>query len=107
MPIVYVMTNRYHDDVSQWSIGEYPDANNQEDDVAEITAYLGVRTGDVGNTIATAQVVSPRVFSGVEREINGVIETRADSVSGAPEFHRVSNGLSLSRACLCRFASGI
>lgn len=72
---------RYNDDVSQWSKGEYPNANNQEDDIAEITAHLGVRPGDVGDTIGTAHVVSPRVFSGVERRIQGFIETRTDIVS--------------------------
>jgi hypothetical protein len=71
--------------VSQWSQGEYPDANNTEDDLALITgAYanvygtngFGYRDDDAGDTVATAtaMTVSSRTLSTAQ----GVIEQRDD-----------------------------
>jgi hypothetical protein len=36
-----IMGASYYKNVTQWSIGEYPDANNQQDDLAIISARLG------------------------------------------------------------------
>jgi hypothetical protein len=71
--------------VTQWSQGEYPDANNTEDDLALITGEFenvygtngfGFRADDAGNTVATAtaMTVSSRTLS----TVSGVIEQRAD-----------------------------
>jgi len=42
----------------QWSQGEYPEANNQEDDLAIISSVLGNVDDEAGNTIVTATTVS-------------------------------------------------
>lgn len=45
------------EDVTQWSRGEYPDANNTQDDLAIITGIsngFGYRDDDKGSTLATA-----------------------------------------------------
>jgi hypothetical protein len=49
-----IMGNGYYKNVTEWSKGEYPDANNQEDDIAIIKAKLGYRADDHGNTADTA-----------------------------------------------------
>ena len=86
-PIMGVSYNR---NISQWSAGEYPGANNQEDDVAIITSRLGLRADDHADTYSGA---TPLVTSAggivaattVERDINnahpenkGIIGSRAD-----------------------------
>ncbi len=51
-----IMGVGYYQQLVQWSQGEYPDANNQEDDLAIITTNNGFnyRPDDHGNTLATA-----------------------------------------------------
>lgn len=49
-----IMGVGYYKNLVQWSKGEYPDANNTEDDLSIIAGYLGYRTDDVGDTIAAA-----------------------------------------------------
>ena len=44
--------------VTQWSKGEYPEANNKEDDLAKIQSFLGYRADDVGDTVASASVLT-------------------------------------------------
>lgn len=41
-----IMGNPIGKAVTQWSRGEYADANNREDDIAEIAAYTGFRADD-------------------------------------------------------------
>jgi hypothetical protein len=50
-------TNWYK--TSQWSKGEYTNANRQEDDIAIIANTTGYSADDVGDTIATATVLGP------------------------------------------------
>lgn len=49
-----LMGTGYNRNVSQWSKGEYPNANNQQDDIQIIGSYLLWRPDDHGNTPATA-----------------------------------------------------
>ncbi len=85
-----IMGTGYSDNVSQWSKGEYPGANNPQDDIAIVTAKLGQRADEHGNTNASA---SPLVTAsgGVISSLNiltdptstttqnkGVIGTAAD-----------------------------
>lgn len=56
-----LMGTGYGRNVSQWSKGEYLNANNTQDDLATIAAKAGYRTDDRGNTAGTAQ---PLVISG-------------------------------------------
>src|SRR4030095_5463619 len=55
-----IMGVGYYNNVTQWSKGEYPDANQTQDDVAIITGKLTTRADDHANAIgagATALVV--------------------------------------------------
>jgi len=56
-----IMGGSYSDHVSQWSKGEYPDANNTEDDLAIIAGDLGYISDDHANSSAasTELVVEP------------------------------------------------
>lgn len=58
--------------VTQWSIGEYPGANNQQDDTAVLARQLGRSADDVGDTPAAARDL-PR-----GTRTSGVIGTRQD-----------------------------
>ena len=49
-----VMGVGYGQNLTQWSRGEYPSANNAEDDLGIIQGYLSYRPDDVGDTTATA-----------------------------------------------------
>lgn len=75
--------------VSQWSQGEYDDANNQEDDVTIITGKLTRRADDCGNTNATAtplKIVAGKVTSTTpindptnsNKANKGIIHSRGD-----------------------------
>jgi hypothetical protein len=48
------MGNSYNKNITTWSIGEYPDANQFQDDLAIIDGKLGYKPDDHGDTRATA-----------------------------------------------------
>ncbi|MCX7097721.1 MAG: tandem-95 repeat protein [Methylococcales bacterium] len=85
-----IMGVSYYDQVTQWSKGEYPNANNKEDDVAIIGGLLGVLADDHGNDLATASqlqldsdgkisVTTPQTDPGNTDPYNkGIIGSRAD-----------------------------
>ena len=56
-----IMGVGYYTQVTQWSKGEYPDANNTQDDVAIVAGKLPYRLDDHGGSMATAAelVVDP------------------------------------------------
>ena len=58
-----IMGTGYDEELSQWSQGEYPGANNVQDDLAIIsdltTNGFGYRADDHGDTIATADPLTP------------------------------------------------
>jgi hypothetical protein len=56
-----IMGVGYYSNVTQWSKGQYFNANNTQDDLAEISSRLGYRPDDVGNVVGTSV---PLVFSG-------------------------------------------
>ncbi len=56
-----IMGTGYNRNVSQWSKGEYFDANNIQDDLAVIAGKVSYRTDDHGNTLGTA---TPLVVTG-------------------------------------------
>ncbi|MFC6673212.1 hypothetical protein [Marinobacterium aestuariivivens] len=80
----------YYNNVTQWSKGEYADANNTQDDVAIISGQLGYRSDDHGNSPGSAtalQVDADGIVAVTFPEIDpynqdpankGVIETRSD-----------------------------
>lgn len=67
------------EDVTQWSRGEYANANNLQDDLAIIAGTsngFGYRADDIGSTQATA---SPLKFTGSAVSDAGIIERSTDS----------------------------
>ena len=64
--------------VTQWSKGEYPKANNQEDDLKIITTEngFGYRVDDKGNT---SQQAANLVFANGQVADSGIIERTADA----------------------------
>lgn len=70
-----IMGSAYYRNLSQWSRGEYPGANNQEDDLAVIQSNgLSLRPDDHGNDAASAT----RLPSGGRLDVDGVLETGSD-----------------------------
>jgi hypothetical protein len=75
-----IMGVGYYKELVQWSKGEYPGANNVEDDFVVVGLNGGpLRTDDHGDNIGSATAVTA-VPSGAVTKIkaNGVIETAAD-----------------------------
>ena len=76
-----IMGVGYYKNVTQWSTGAYPGANNQQDDLAVLAANgILPRTDLVGNTFATASSLS-NIGNDATANIQsfGVIETAADA----------------------------
>jgi hypothetical protein len=66
------MGSSYSQPVSQWSKGEYPDANNVQDDLAVIATGAAVRPDDAADTTAGATPLTPA------SPVDGVVTTRSD-----------------------------
>lgn len=66
-----IMGTGYYAPLTQWSKGEYPGANNLEDDIQIIVSQngFGYRADDFGNTISTATPLANQ---------SGIISTRTD-----------------------------
>lgn len=75
-----IMGVGYYKELVQWSRGEYPDANNKEDDYAVMAANgVVARADDHGNTNATATRVAGATTAGVTTiEASGFIERSGD-----------------------------
>lgn len=71
-PWAPIMGAGYYDPVSQWSKGEYPAANNHEDDIAIISQTIPFLADDYGDDAADAATVS------VGQTDDGMITTAAD-----------------------------
>lgn len=70
-----IMGVGYYKNLTQWSKGEYANANNTEDDLSVIQTYgLSPRGDDVGDTAAAAQPLSP-----------GTVPTGAGIIGSAPD----------------------
>lgn len=52
-----IMGTGYNDNVSQWSKGDYADANNAQDDIGIIAAKMGLRGDDHGDSASSATVL--------------------------------------------------
>ncbi|MCA9266308.1 MAG: hypothetical protein KDA60_20750, partial [Planctomycetales bacterium] len=67
-----IMGTAYYKPVSQWSRGEYTNANNPEDDLDRMTRVISYRTDDFGNDASSA---TPLVASdGASISTQGLIE---------------------------------
>jgi len=75
-----IMGVGYYKELVQWSKGEYPDANNKEDDYAVMAANgLAARADDHGNTTGTATRIAGASSAGVTTiEVGGFIERPGD-----------------------------
>ena len=73
-----IMGVGYYDNLSQWSRGEYADANNHEDDLAIITSQngFGYRADDYGNSNGTAS--SANLVNSTTIDAAGIIEWNTD-----------------------------
>jgi hypothetical protein len=68
--------------VTQWSKGEYKNANNFQDDVATIAGAkfgVGFRTDDYGNSIETATKLDYSTITGAVTQKNGIITEQSDT----------------------------
>ncbi len=76
-----IMGSGYYQELTQWSRGEYFDANNREDDFAIILSNgLTLRIDDHGNTTAAATQMSATVANGLSSYwAQGVIASSADT----------------------------
>jgi hypothetical protein len=86
-----IMGAGYYLNVTEWSKGEYPYANNTQDDLAIISSHLTYRNDDIGNSMASAApllveadgsilVTTPQNDpANVDPNNKGVIETNTDS----------------------------
>ena len=69
-----IMGVGYYRSITQWSKGEYAQANNSQDDLAVMPSYgVAVAIDDHGNGLTTATVLQGSTISTL-----GVIETRSD-----------------------------
>jgi len=71
-PWAPIMGASYSQPVSHWSIGEYPGANNTQNDVSVIAGGAPLRADDHGDTAAAATALTTGT------PINGLITTRTD-----------------------------
>ena len=69
-----IMGASYYSPVTQWSRGDYPGANNHEDDTAVIGRVLGVRPDDRADGLDGAEALP----AGTSTQRDGVIGTRRD-----------------------------
>ncbi len=75
-----IMGLGYYKNVTQWSAGVYPKANNQQDDLAVMAASgFPARTDDYGNVIATTATL-PLTVAGITTTTHafGIIERNID-----------------------------
>lgn len=75
-----IMGAGYYVNLTQFSKGEYPDANSKQDDFATILSKgISYRTDDYGNTIQTSTTIETNAVSGVQQgKAFGLIETATD-----------------------------
>jgi PKD repeat protein len=75
-----IMGVGYYRELTQWSKGEYPNANNQEDDFAVIQSYgAPIRADDHGNDMASSTDLSSSVTDGIQTLTgSGIIGMRTD-----------------------------
>ncbi len=59
-PWAPIMGNSDLQPISQWSRGDYPNADNQQDDVAVIASHgIAMRTDEAGNSVGAAEAAVP------------------------------------------------
>jgi autotransporter-associated beta strand protein len=89
-----IMGIGYYDNVTQWSKGEYLNANNQEDQLALIATQnnnVHYRPDDTGDTLATSRYLE--IYPDDTASAEGVIETTGDT--DAFQFTTAGGSISL------------
>jgi PKD repeat protein len=69
-----IMGVGYYQAVTQWSKGEYLNANNLQDDIAIITSVVGPRADDHGDTLETATFLP----AGPTLSVGGIVGSSTD-----------------------------
>lgn len=69
-----IMGVGYDKSIVQWSLGEYPLANNKEDEIAMIASYIPLSADKVGGDILHATSMGGSSFN-----VRGLIERRTDN----------------------------
>lgn len=91
-----IMGAAYNPVYSVWSQGEYPDANNLEDDTTIITGYLPLRSDDHGDSAANASSLpGPGTFYG---RISTATDVDAFSISFATPSSMTLSGTGIGLA---------
>ncbi len=73
-----IMGNAYYNDVTQWSHGEYDDANNTEDDLGIISNKIPFRFDDHNDTPNGFTDPTPLTVDGETLSASGIIEQASD-----------------------------
>jgi len=79
-----IMGASYNKSVTQWSKGDYYDANNLEDDLSILASKLSYKSDDAGNSISSAATL---VHSGGIIEDSGLIQN-----SGETDYYTFTAG---------------
>ncbi|TCV80179.1 MULTISPECIES: PKD domain-containing protein [Methylomonas] len=76
-----IMGVGYYKNLTQWNPGSYPNANNQQDDIATFASYgILVRSDDYGNTLGTASsLINIGTATALNIQTFGVIEKSTDT----------------------------
>jgi hypothetical protein len=78
----------YYKSVTQWSNGQYPGANNQQDDLAVLAANgFNLRADDVGNTFAAANPIINAATTGVIEAADDIDMFKLDTLGGLLELN--------------------
>ena len=72
-----IMGVGYYRPITQWSRGEYSNANNRQDDLSIIAGYLNYRGDDHGNNFAGSTTININANNQITRQ-QGVIERTGD-----------------------------
>ncbi|UII26413.1 carbohydrate-binding protein [Fulvivirga maritima] len=72
-----IMGVGYYQPLTQWSKGEYNNANNTEDDLAVMTGYISYRGDDHGNNFSSSTFINSNASGSITTQ-TGVIERNND-----------------------------
>ncbi len=74
-----IMGNGYHRDITQWSHGEYRNADNTQDDLAIITQKIPYRADDHNDSPSPFSDPTPLTLDGANASASGIIERSDDT----------------------------
>jgi len=86
-----IMGAAYNRNVAKFCNGDYPDANNQEDQVAIINEYLPLRNISAGNSVSTA---TPLTLTNGTFKFSGIVENY--TTSNVFSFNNISGNININ-----------